>query len=119
MEAIGYQGFFSERRVIDLAGLVSPAVVKLRAQSNSNAETFYKILSVLRPDYIVPISFEFEQNEHVNGGPLFDNEEQREFFIDSFRELRRFSAPFPEEWGRWASLTVYGRFRPRSSQLAQ
>src|SRR5262249_36286949 len=40
MEAIGYQGTFSERRVVDLAGIVTPEVVRMRKESGSNAGTF-------------------------------------------------------------------------------
>lgn len=38
MEAVGYQAYYSDRTVIDLAGLVSPAVVAIRRGTGSNAE---------------------------------------------------------------------------------
>jgi hypothetical protein len=53
MEAIGYQGYYSRRRVVDLAGIVSPRVVAIRQASRNNAEAFYRILQDLRPDYLV------------------------------------------------------------------
>jgi hypothetical protein len=109
MEAVGYQGYFSQREVIDLAGLVSPRVVEFRRQSSSNAAVFYKVLSELKPDYLVLRSFEVDENLHFHGGPLFETEEQRVYFADHYKEIARFSAPHPETWGRVAFLTVYAR----------
>lgn len=111
MEAIGYQGFHCRRTIIDLAGLVSPSVVRLRKESSSGAETFQRILSELNPDYIVLRSFEVEKNESHIGGRLFDNPAQKEYFLSHYKELKRFSAPYPEVWGPRAHLTVFGGAR--------
>jgi len=109
MEAIGYQGYYAKRRVIDLAGLVSPRVVALRRESHGNAEAFHKMLQELRPDYLVLRSFEVDRNAHYHGGRLFETEAQTAYFARHYEEVKRFQAPRPEVWGLTAYLTVYGR----------
>ena len=109
MEAIGYQGFYAERRVIDLAGLVSPAVVAIHQASATHGEAFARILSELQPDYIVLRSFEVDRNRDFHGGPLFDTEAQRQTFLGEYVEAQRFSAPRPDVWGELARVTIYAR----------
>ena len=109
MEAIGYTGTYSNRRVIDLAGLISPEVVALYKSASSHAVAFERVLLSLRPDYLVLRSFEVDINQHYHGGDLFETEEQRRTFNRLYEEAARFSAPYPEVWGRVAYLTVYRR----------
>lgn len=109
MEAIGYQGVYSGRRIIDLAGLVSPDVVKTFYESTTSAEAFFKIVRDLRPDYMVLRSYEVDRNICFRGGRLFDTEEQRRYFMSHYREAKRFSAPLPMLWGPLSYLTVYAR----------
>jgi len=109
MEAIGYQGYYSERRVIDMAGLVSPRVVEFKASTGSNAVVFRRITRELKPDYIVLRSFEVDENRHFNGGRLFETEGDREVFFGNYREAGRYSAPHPELGPRVWRLTVYER----------
>ena len=109
MEAIGYQGFYSQRKVVDLAGLVSPTVVELRRESRSNAEVFQKVVTQLRPDYIVLRSSEIEKNRHFHGGPLFENDQQKRLFFGCYREVKRFRAPYPEVWGDFAERSIFER----------
>jgi len=112
MEAIGYQGFFAKRRVIDLAGLISPAVVEIRRSSWSNAEAFHRVLRDLAPDYIVLRTLEVEKNRHLHGGPLFETPQHAAYFKGRYREVKRFVAPLPEIWGETASLTIFERMAP-------
>jgi hypothetical protein len=95
-ESIGYQGFYSRRKVIDVAGLVSPAVVKLRKESRSHAEAFLKIVTQLTPDYIVLAPFQVKENRHYFGGPLFEDDSGKQMFLACYREVKRFGAPYPE-----------------------
>jgi hypothetical protein len=110
MEAIGYQGTYSHRRVIDLAGLISPEVVRIRATSATSAEAFARVLDELEPDYLVLRSFEADENESFLGGPLIATIAQRDAFA-CYREVARFSAPEAdaEQWGRLGHLTVFER----------
>jgi len=112
MEAIGYQGYFSRRPVLDLAGLVSPVVVRLHRASDSNADSFHRVLTTLQPDYLVLRSFEVDQNQHFHGGALFESTQQRAYFADHYAEAARFRAPYPAVWGNQASVTVYRRVSP-------
>ena len=109
MESIGYLAYYSDRRIIDLAGIVSPQILPLKRVSRSNAEFFSRVLTDLRPDYLVLRSFEYDDNEYFSGGRLFETAEQRQFFEDHYAEVRRFTARYPERWGRQAYLTVYAR----------
>jgi hypothetical protein len=111
MEAIGYQGYFSNRRVIDMAGLVTPRVIEFKASTGSNARLFERIVTELRPDYIVLRSFEVDENRHFNGGKLFETEAQRAAFQGGYREVRRFVAPHPELAPLITHLTIYQRTR--------
>ena len=109
MEAIGYQGARSRRRVVDLAGLVTPAVVEMRRQTGSNAATFARVLETYRPEVVVLRSFEVNQNKHLHGGPLFASEAARGAFLDAYSAVLQLRAPHPELWGRNASITVWRR----------
>jgi len=109
MEAIGYQGYYSGRRVLDLGGLVSPDVVEARRESWSNGEAFHRVISQRGPDFLVLRSFEVDQNLHFHGGPLFTTDERIAWFAGQYKEVKRFEAPHPDLWGPTAYLTIYGR----------
>jgi len=111
MEAVGYQGTYARRRIIDLAGLISPEVVAIRRESASNAETFDGVLRTLRPDAVVLRTFEVERNRHAHGGPLFETAAQRDSFFAHYAEAARFVAPYPRIWGENAALTIWFRTR--------
>ena len=109
MEAVGYQGYFSERRIVDLAGLISPQVVKWHGESQSNAETFYKILQHEQPEYVVLRSYEADENKHFFGGYLFDNDVQRREFESHYKEVKRFT-PTESADVKWIfRLTIFER----------
>ena len=109
MEAIGYQGYFSRRRVVDMAGLVTPRVVEFKRSTGSNGEVFRRITTELAPDYILLRSFEVDTNHHFNGGKLFPTEADRVDFSRHYREVRRFVAPHPEVDLLVSRLTLYAR----------
>jgi hypothetical protein len=109
MEAIGYQGYYSERRVIDMAGLVTPRVIEFNAGTESNGIVFKRITAELRPDYIVLRSFEVDDNHHFKGGKLFETAADSELFFRQYREARRFTAPHPEMSPLLTRLTLYER----------
>lgn len=107
MEAIGYQGTYARRRIIDLAGLVTPEVTRLRRVSRSNAEVYRRVFADMRPGYIVLRSFEVDENRHRDGGPFFENAAAESAFRRSYVEVARRTAPHPRLWGGGASLTIY------------
>lgn len=109
MEAIGYQGTLSGRRVIDLAGLITPRVVELRRESRSNGEAFAKIMREFTPDFVVLRTIEVEQNQHFYGGVLFETTESAAAFRSGYRPVATFRAPYPEIWHTGSSLTIYSR----------
>jgi hypothetical protein len=105
MEAIGYQGTYSRRRVIDLAGIVSPEVVRLHAESRSNAQTLERVLDTYHPDFLVLRAYEFETNGHHHGGPLFETPEARDRFVGQYRQVFSLTAPHPQLWGDNARIS--------------
>lgn len=107
MEAIGYQGYFSDRRVIDMAGLITPRVVGYKRRTAQNGQVFEWILRDLEPDYIILRSFEVDTNRHFNGGPLFLTTERRLWFEAHYQEAQRFVAPYPENAPLVRHLTIY------------
>jgi hypothetical protein len=109
MEAIGYQGYYSERRVIDMAGLVTPRVIEYTASTGSNGLVFKRITTELKPDYIVLRSFEVEDNHHFKGGKLFETPEDQDLFFRQYGEARTFTAPHPELAPLLTRLTLYER----------
>lgn len=109
MEAIGYQGTISGRRVIDLAGLISPRVVELQRQSRSNGDAFVRILKEFAPDYVVLRSIEVRENQHFHGGKLFESQRDADAFHAAYQAAVTYTAPHPEIWMTGSSVTVYSR----------
>ena len=109
MEAIGYQGYYSQRRVVDLVGLISPKVVQFKASTSSNAEVFKRVTTELQPDYIVLRSYEVDENKHFNGGPLFDTAADERLFQTHYMEMRRFTARHPKLYPLLTHLTLFAR----------
>jgi hypothetical protein len=106
-EAIGYIGYFSERPIIDLAGLVSPGVVDLAKTTNSNAQLFSAILRHHKPDYIILRSNEVRDNAHYHGGNLFESSADWVIFRSKYREIREFR---PDDvWGETRAFTIFAR----------
>jgi len=109
MEAIGYQGYYYERRIIDLAGLVTPKVVEFKRSTPLNGQVFDDVLRFFKPDYIVLRSFEVDTNDHFNGGLLFLTPGKQMQFRETYREVRRFDAPGCGPKALLCHLTLYQR----------
>jgi len=126
-EAIGYQGYYSGRRLLDLAGLISPEVVDIMRCTDSHAETFHRVLSEHQPDYVVLRAYEVRDKAHFHGGKLFDTPEQHDYFQRHYDLAISFQAPLPEavnwtiniagEPRSLAELDIYRR-RAKPSQPA-
>tara|TARA_B100000530_G_C15857871_1_gene448059 strand:- start:557 stop:1090 length:534 start_codon:yes stop_codon:yes gene_type:complete len=107
MEAIGYQGTLSQRRIVDLAGLISPRVLEIAKDERKNAKRFARILSELQPDVIVLRSYEVPKNRHFHGGRLFVNKQAKRRFLKQYPEAVRFTAPHPEHVRRNHTVVIY------------
>jgi hypothetical protein len=110
MEAIGYEGTYSHRRVIDLAGLVTPRVVQIRRAASSNAAGFNAVLDELHPEFLVLRSFEVDRNLLFWGGRMFETRAQADSFASHYQEAQRFEAPVPALWGPMSFVTVFRRY---------
>jgi hypothetical protein len=113
-EAIGYQGYFSKRRIVDLGGLVSPQVVAIAREADGPAAAFHAVVTRIRPDFVVLRSVEVDRNVAFHGGPLFATLAQRDDFATRYEEVARFSAPDTRLFGALGHLTVYARRESRA-----
>jgi hypothetical protein len=128
-EAIGYQGYYSDRKLLDLAGLICPEVVALLRETQSPGATFNRIVRELAPEYIVLRSFEVADNTHFHGGPLLPEPDDVRYFHQHYAPAVERVAPRPEapnwrvrvgdEWKSQAEVTVYRRTGPRSAPPAE
>ena len=109
MEAIGYQGYHANRTVIDMAGLISPEVVALATENKRPHQMFHAIVHELQPDYLVLRSYEVEQNKHMHGGKLFDNEKSLADFNARYERAIELQAPNLKAWGKNAKLSIYAK----------
>jgi hypothetical protein len=107
MEAIGYQGTHSQRRVIDLAGLVSPQVVEIARDTPSNARRLEQILEQEQPAALVLREWEVARDRHFHGGPLFVDDAARQRFLTTWQPAATFRAPHPERMGRNGVVVVW------------
>jgi hypothetical protein len=90
LEPIGYIGFYSDRYVYDLAGLVSPAISELRRRYPE--DWYVRAIFSFSPQYLVLRKFELERNVcFVGEGRLFQSEEQRGLFFRSYHKIKEFS----------------------------
>ncbi|HYE72291.1 MAG TPA: hypothetical protein VEF04_03135, partial [Blastocatellia bacterium] len=106
-EAIGYIGYFSDRPIIDLAGLVSPKVVQIAKSTSGNGELFRGIIAQTQPEYIVLRRYEVRDNRHFHGGPIFQSSADSLYFFQSYSEVASFVPP--PEWGEMRSFTIFAR----------
>ena len=109
MEAIGYQGYYAHRRVIDIAGLISPEVLELVDAPYRGGVVMGRILRELKPDYLVLRAVEVDDNQHLHGGPLFPETEDRAYFEQYYTLEESFEARHKSFWGKNAVLNVYKR----------
>ncbi len=92
MEPLGYVGYYADRQVIDLAGLVSPKFASLNRSSHVVGWPAQEILT-LRPDYIVLRRYELTQNEFLSAGgqQIFADAKARQQFDQLYVPVASFS----------------------------
>jgi len=90
LEPIGYIGFFSDRYVYDLGGLVSPSITRLRQEFPRDWYT--RAIFSFSPDYLVLRDFEIPQNVAFLGGQrLFETDQQRADFFSRYQEIGKYA----------------------------
>jgi hypothetical protein len=102
LEPIGYIGYFSGKRIIDLAGLVSPQFASIRQKQQPG--WMIERIREMRPEYIVLRSYEVPSNQFFASGdaPLFTNHNDRTWFLQSYILEKEFGS------GKWG-LVIYRR----------
>jgi hypothetical protein len=86
-EPIGYIGYYSERRILDEVGLVSPQLIPLIRAGDG---WFGRILQTYRPDYVVERKYFLQRNKTINvlNVRMFARPEDRRWFERSYVPLR-------------------------------
>ncbi len=114
MEAIGYQGAFANRHIVDLAGLITPKFVEITRDCETNAESFFMMMTQMKPDYIVLRTYELQYNRHFHGGPLFATQKEADWMMTHYREVKRFTAPHVDLWTKnsYVSILKRGNYQP-------
>jgi len=89
LEPIGYVGFYSDRYILDLAGLVSPAITRLRQQSPN--DWYLRAILSFSPDYLVLRDFEIRDNAALGSKQkLFRSDLERVRFFAQYRKIREY-----------------------------
>ena len=100
LEPIGYIGYYSQRYVYDLAGLVSPSITELRKHYPD--DWYFRAIVTYRPDYLVLRDFETEANRgFIDQKPFFHSPSDRE----TFNRL------YAKKWF-FSGVTVHGSTNP-------
>ena len=112
LEPIGYIGYYSQMRVIDYPGLVSPLVVSLR---HSGVKGFFALARVIKPQWLV---IRTRDVTRVRGYPEFQRDYELAMSFDAIPRLERFM--LPEGYGYLLMdsryLILRRRNLPRSSE---
>jgi len=85
LEPLGYMGYFSQRRILDASGLVTPRVVALRREQRGLSHM--QLIAQLQPDWIVVRPGELEEFQRVSPGWAMRYRLVRTF--DVTREIER------------------------------
>jgi hypothetical protein len=104
-EPLGYIGYYSDRPILDMAGLVSPQIVEIAKHSPNNAETFKRTVNRHSPNYIVLRTYEVRDNHHFHGGPLFNSSVDSAWFRSRY-QLRKSFVP-AAVWGETRAFSVF------------
>lgn len=108
MEPIGYVGYYSERRVLDEVGLVSPEMIPL---NRDGAGWFSRMIDRFHPDYVVERPAYLLANETINTKvPMFRDERAREAFEAGYQAVAAFgTTDLPRHLIRDYSFVIYRR----------
>jgi hypothetical protein len=89
MEPIGYIGYYSQRRILDEVGLVSPGVIPFNRRG---AGWFTAVVKRYRPDYIVERPHFLMANKTLNTEvPMFASPAERDWFWKNYRRVQEFA----------------------------
>lgn len=100
LEPLGYVGFYSERYLYDLVGLISPELAGIRAEDQPGWPL--DVIRRLRPDYLLLRQFEVRDNAFwaAEGGPMFLTDNDRAWFSSNYALERHF------EWSILPELSL-------------
>jgi hypothetical protein len=88
MEPIGYIGYYSQRKILDEVGLVSPGVIPFNRRG---AGWFTAVVKTYHPDYIVERPHFLMANKTLNSGvPMFASPAERDWFWANYQRVQEF-----------------------------
>jgi hypothetical protein len=90
LEPLGYIGYFSERHIIDLAGLVTPIFASVRQKATPG--WMLEQIRVMKPSYIVLRAYEVPTNSFFASfdAPLFSNGMDKNWFDSNYIQEKVF-----------------------------
>jgi hypothetical protein len=112
LEPIGYIGFYSNRYVYDLAGLVSPSMTDLRKRYPE--DWYFRAIVSYRPDYLVLRDFEVEKNVCFIGSNLLFHSESDQALFNRLYTKKRVFPGVTVHGSRAPSLVVFEKVLPHS-----
>jgi hypothetical protein len=111
LEPIGYIGYFSEARILDWLGLVSPDVVRLRREGLDSAT----MIPVLNPEWVVlrPLDVEWMGRVKAHTGYDFSAHYEAVDVFDRRQELAKIALVPGRDWLNWdAAFFIFKRKGP-------
>jgi hypothetical protein len=112
LEPIGYIGFYSNRYVYDLTGLVSPSMVDLRKRYPE--DWYFRAIVGYRPDYLVLRDFEVERNVCFIGSKLLFHSESDQILFHRLYAKKWVFPGLTVHGSRAPSLVVFEKVLPHS-----
>ena len=114
LEPIGYVGYYSQRRILDEVGLVSPEMVPLNREG---AGWFWEMLHRFRPDYVVERPAYLLRNQTLNSRvPMFRSVAERDAFLLQYEAVATFGdASVPKHLRRDYCFVIYARRSARET----
>jgi hypothetical protein len=112
LEPIGYIGYFSDARILDWLGLVSPEVVTLRRQGLNSAT----MIPALNPEWVVlrPMDIEWMGRVKAFTGYDFSSQYEAAAVFDRRQELAKLAFVPGRDWLNWdAAFFVFKRKAPK------
>jgi hypothetical protein len=112
LEPIGYIGYFSDARILDWLGLVSPEVVRLRNQGLNSAT----MIAALNPEWVVlrPLDVEWMGIVKADTGYDFYSHYEPADVFDCRKELAKVAFLPGRDWLNWdAAFFVFKRKAPK------
>jgi hypothetical protein len=116
LEPIGYIGYYSDRYIICLVGLVTPVSTRLWTESPDGWSV--RFFREIEPEFIVYRTLWLQCNaDMIVQGQLFESEEERQWLMEKYQPVARYVLDAPPHLAWWLSDLVILARDDRASTL--